>query len=147
MATNEQKNNIMELFQLIEDHPELPIYPRVDGELIADDGPCYWGASWGRAEIGKVLYLKDKWGDLKTLFYEDAVSDPYNFVDGEFHIDPEDIGCSLDLSDEEADKFCLEWLDKLPWIEAIFVNIELPDAPTCRIDEETFKPIVEGGTE
>lgn len=43
----EQADNLKELFTLIRKHPDLPIVPMVDADLVADDSGR-WLGSWGK---------------------------------------------------------------------------------------------------
>ena len=44
----EEKRNREELFRLMKEHPDLPVVPMVDSEIVADDCYTYWMGSWGR---------------------------------------------------------------------------------------------------
>ena len=36
-----------EIIKLIEEHPDLPVVPIVDSEVVADDSCTYWIGKWG----------------------------------------------------------------------------------------------------
>lgn len=38
---------ISDLLELIKAHPELPIVPMVDSEIVCDDGYARWKGAWG----------------------------------------------------------------------------------------------------
>jgi len=97
--------------QLIKDNPELPILPMVSYEIAAEDCPTYWGGSWGESSIEKYLIV----GERITYKGND---------------DPEQLMEEM-LSTEEFEKMTDEEIyqayEKLPWIKAIIVYIELPE--------------------
>ena len=41
MGTDKAKNNWEELFRLMQENPDLPVVPMVDGEIVGDDSG-YW---------------------------------------------------------------------------------------------------------
>lgn len=50
--------NIADLLELIKAHPELPIVPMVDSEIVCDEGYARWLGSWGAASVTKYLVSK-----------------------------------------------------------------------------------------
>lgn len=46
---------ISDLLELIKAHPELPIVPMVDSEIVCDDGCARWMGAWGPASVTKYL--------------------------------------------------------------------------------------------
>ena len=114
MISDRERENREELFRLIKENPELPIVPMVDADIVGDD--CgYWIGAWGRAEVDeyfiseraeRVFYKSD--GDIFDVLER-------HFSDEEFEALPE--------SEEE----CRPYYDKLPWIKAIIVYINLPE--------------------
>lgn len=110
--TEKEKKNRTELFKLIQEHPELPIVPMVYSEIIADDYGYYIGA-WGHAQVDEYIIT-----DGRILFKsDDDVFDTLEryMSDEEFEALP------------EAEEECRPYYDKLPWVKAIIVNIDLPD--------------------
>ena len=106
--------NTAELLKLIQENPELPVVPIVDGEITGDD-IGWWIGELGSARIDEYLITRnDECVALKSdddVFY---VLDRY-------------------LSYEEFEKLpeteteCRVYYDALPWTKAIIVNIGLPD--------------------
>lgn len=111
-----QKENLDKLFQLIKENPELPIVPMVDSEIVADDCCSWWMGSWGKAEIDKYLITDEH-------IYLHSLDDEYilenSDIAGKF-ISHEEC---MSMSDEELKQA----FENLPWIEAIIVNIDLPE--------------------
>lgn len=106
-----QKENSEELFQLIKDNPDLPILPMVDSEIVADDGCSRWAASWGSAYVGEYII-----GNERIWFKnEDDAEEVLNDCVG-----------GIDFYGMEDEKVNKEY-EKLPWIKAIIVNIDLPE--------------------
>lgn len=107
---NKQKENLDKLFQFIEENPELPIVPMVDAEIVADDCCSWWMGSWGKAEIDKYISANER-----IYFHSDEDIDIL-----EFFVPHEEY---MKMSDSE----CEQAFENLPWIEAIIVDINLPD--------------------
>ena len=51
MITEKEKQNREELFRLMQEHPDLPVLPMVDEEIVADDCSVWWMGSWGPDEV------------------------------------------------------------------------------------------------
>ncbi|MED3792405.1 hypothetical protein P4571_08110 [Niallia alba] len=116
-----QQNNITELLKLIDQNPELPIVPMVDGQLCGDDWSYYMG-KWGQAEIDEV-YHEDERVYFKSSDEEELIGER-----GEFIFDNE-YPSRKSLTDEEekiVEKKAEEYVESLPWKKVIVVSIELP---------------------
>ena len=102
---------IAELLKLIQENPDLPVIPMVDGEAVCDDSG-YWVAAWGKAVVEEYISSPRR-GDM--LFESD-----------------DDVFDTLEkwLSAEEFEKLpeteseCRQYFDKLPWKKAILVYID-----------------------
>lgn len=106
-----QKEKLEELFQLIKDNTDLPILPMVDSEIVADDGCSRWTASWGSAYVGEYII-----GNERIWFKnEDDAEEVLNDCVG-----------GIDFYEMEEEKVHEEY-EKLPWIKAIIVNIDVPE--------------------
>lgn len=113
MEHRKEQKNREELFKLIQEHPDLPIVPMVDYEIIGDD--CgRWIGSWGSCYIGE--YIKGK----EQVYFKEE-DDPSEV---------ERVICDVmgydaygDMSEEEADRA----YEELPWIKAVVVDIDLPE--------------------
>ncbi len=121
--TEKQRENLKELFKLIKEHPDLPIVPMVDADIVADDSG-YWLGGWGSASIDK--YLPHEYG---MIFYEQGRPDVVDIFEKFF--DYEKCGISEEMPDSEALPIMREKVDSLNWIEAIIINIDLPDTALC----------------
>ena len=111
MITANEKKNREQLLKLIQENPDMPIVPMVDGEIPGDD--CgYWLGAWGSARIDEYLIPNNS--EYMVLKSDDDVFDVL-----ERH-----------LSDEEFEKLpeteseCRPIYDALPWTKAIVVKIE-----------------------
>ena len=114
MISDRERENREELFRLIKENPELPIVPMVDADIVGDD--CgYWIGAWGRAEVDEYFISKR----AERVFYK---SDDDVFDVLERHLSDEEFE-ALPESEEE----CRPYYDKLPWIKAIIVYINLPE--------------------
>ena len=114
MISEKERENREELFKLMREHPELPVVPMVDSEIVADD--CgYWMGAWGRSTIDEYLISER----AERIFYK---SDDDVFDVLERHLSDEEFD-ALPESEEE----CRPYYDALPWVKAIIVYINLPD--------------------
>lgn len=108
-------NNGKELLKLVQENPDLPIVPMVDGEVCCDDG-MYWQGSFGRAKVNEWVcvdehfYTRDDQDEIEILF-SNTLCDNYP-----------------DMPDDEFFKMIHKMIDDLPWKKAIIVYIELPEA-------------------
>lgn len=112
--TDQEKKYREELFRLIQENPDLPVVPMVDSEIVADD--CgYWLGAWGRASVDEY-FISER---AERVFFksEDDVFDTL-----ERHMSCEEFE-ALPESEEE----CRPYYDRLPWIKAIVVYINLPE--------------------
>lgn len=103
------------LLKLVREHPELPIVPFVDAEIVADAGG-YWLGSFGIVRVDE--YLVPLYGDAPVMFKSD--NDVFDTLEK----------C---LSDEEFEELpetegeCRAIYEALPWKKAIIVYIDLPE--------------------
>lgn len=99
-----------QLFELIRDNPDLPIIPFVDSEIVADDGYMRWIGSWGSSYI--IEYTKvEMYEDYPEMIYKDDTERYEQFL--------YDQGWSEETVAKQ--------INKIEWIKAIAVNIDLPD--------------------
>ena len=114
MITEYEKKNREELFRLMRENPELPVVPMVDGEIAFDE--CgYWMGSWGKAALDEYLISER----AERIFFK---SDDDVFDVLERHLSDEEFEA---LPESEED--CRPYYDRLPWIKAIIVYINLPE--------------------
>lgn len=103
-----EKENREKLFQLMREHPELPVIPMVDGEIPGDD--CgYWLGAWGHAALEEYLVGSDR-----VIFKSD--NDVFDALE---RFLPEDEYDRL----PDAESECRKAYDTLPWKKAIVVYI------------------------
>lgn len=112
--TEQEKQNRNELIRLIQENPELPVAPMVNGELVGDD--CgYWLGTLGTAVIDE--YFLPNHSDQIMYKSDDNVFEALNA-----HLTEEEFET---LPETEAE--CRPYYDALPWIKAIIVYIDAPD--------------------
>ena len=104
------------LFRLIQEHPELPVVPMVDSDIVADDGYAWWLGSWGMAELGAYVI-----GDDRVYFRDDDSDEMENALN-------HTVG-GRDWYKDATEAEVKEAYQNLPWTEAIIVYI-VPPAPT-----------------
>ena len=110
MITEKEKQNREELFRLMQEHPDLPVLPMVDEEIVADDCSVWWMGSWGPAEVNKYITTEDR------VHFETADPD---------EVMPEVKG--WDWYDNATEEEVEAEFKALPWIEAIIVFISTPE--------------------
>jgi len=98
--------NVKKLLELIEENPDLPIVPMVDGDVVVDDTFCNWLGHWGRAEVTEYL-LGSEGVWFKDADAEDVLSDVLGYEAWEAMTDEEEKAA----------------LDSLDWIKCIVVYI------------------------
>lgn len=108
-------NNGKELLKLVQENPDLPIAPMVDGEVCQGDTWRYWLGSFGRAEVTEYVCANE-------CFYTRNDQDCLE----------EELANTLcddypDMSDEEFFQMIHEKVEALPWKKAIIVYIVLPE--------------------
>lgn len=112
MITDRERKNREELFKLMQENPELPVIPMVDGEIPGDD--CgYWLGSWGQVQVDEYLEAGDRF-----LFKSD--DDVFDALERYMTCEEFDA-----LPNSESE--CRPYYEKLPWKKAIVVYIVLPD--------------------
>lgn len=98
--------NVQKLLELIKEHPDLPIVPMVDSEVVADDYCSYWMGHWGHCQVSEYLLGEERiW--FKDADPEDVISDVKGYEFWE------------NLPDEKVDAE----FDALGWIKCIAVYI------------------------
>ena len=98
------------LFKLMQEHPELPVIPMVESEVVCDDSYGYWMGSWGDCRIDKFIVTEDR------IYFIDA--------------DKDEILLSLydwEWVDEVSDEEYEQGYKNINWIDAIIVNINTPE--------------------
>lgn len=107
-------NNGKELLKLVQENPDLPIVPMVDGEVCCGEG-MYWQGSFGSADINEWVCVNER---FYTRDEQDEIEDELS-----------DILCDdyPDMPDEEFFKMIHEKVEALSWKKAIIVYIGLPE--------------------
>lgn len=103
--------NAETLLRLVQENPDLPVVPMVDGGVAWDDSG-YFMAAFGAAEVDK--YIVSRQDDRIYFKSDDDVFDVLEHVlsDEEFNALPQ----------TEAE--CRPYFEALPWIKAIIVYID-----------------------
>lgn len=113
-ASEREKKNREELFRLMKENPDLPVVPMVDADIVADD--CgYWMGSWGSSRIQEYML-----GEEQVYFRED--DDPSEIEKVISH----EVG--MDEWEAMTDKQAEQTYKEMPWIRAIVVYINYPEA-------------------
>lgn len=105
---------IEQFLELVKAHPDLPIVPMVDSEVIDDDCYAWWMGQWGNSEVTGIFN-----GRTRIHFKDDDEEDVLADLPGcQYYCDPngKDI---TELSDEEWNALYAS----ISWTHAIVVYI------------------------
>ena len=115
---------IENLQKLISENPELPVFAKVDGEVVCDDSFAWWLGSIGTAELGEYVIYNERFYDEKEDFCEqyyehndDEICEIFDFENA-YTLSPE--------NQKAVDDYLMKIADKI-FVKAIFVCVGLPD--------------------
>lgn len=114
-------NHTEKFVKLVQEHPDLPVIPMVDSEIVADDSYGRWTASFGWSEVD-WYYVGDERFHVKSEADDEDVMNDLSCEDKKRLI-PANCDDVYDLSDEEWEHI----VGQLEWKQAIIVNINTPD--------------------
>lgn len=114
MITEKERNYREELFKLMQENPELPVVPMVDGEIPGDDSG-WWLGAWGSAHVDEYLLTNNS---ERMVFKSDG--EVFDVL--EQHLSDEEYEQLPETAEE-----CRPYYDALPWTKAIIVYITLPE--------------------
>lgn len=110
--------NLLQLLKLMQENPELPVIPMVDGEIVSGDEYGYWMGEWGYATIDDyIISTKYAWAGQILFKSDDDVFDTL-----EKYLSRDEYE-NLPETEEE----CRPIYDALPWVKVIVVYITKPD--------------------
>jgi hypothetical protein len=113
-----QSEKLMQLLELMQANPELPVIPCVDGDVVGGDEYYCWLGSWGESAVQEFIIGKER-----TYYREDDICEMNDVLYERY--DPE-------LVDNMTDEETRAAYNALPWKKAIFVDVhqyeEEPDA-------------------
>ncbi len=110
MISERERKNREQLFKLMQENPELPVVPMVDGEIPGDDRG-YWLGACGSAYIDEYLLTHN----CDRVAFK-SNNDVFNVL--EWHLTGEEFE---KLPETESE--CRPYYDALPWTKAIIVYI------------------------
>ncbi len=116
MITDKERENRDYLFKLMQENPELPVIPFVDGEIVPNDDFGIWMGSWGTSCIDEYLIPPQ---DYNPVIFK---SDDDVFDTLEKCLPVEEFYRLPDIDSQYRKVY-----DALPWIKAIIVSINPPD--------------------
>lgn len=119
MIYDEEHNKYQELLDLVKANPTLPVIPRVDSEVVAEEGYSWWWGSFGEAYLDEMVDYNDR-----RYSKEDDEDELVETLIEEF-MDEE--GLSDDDYGDGIEKVALERFNALPWRRVIAVRISLPE--------------------
>lgn len=109
-----QRENIQELLQLCQAHPDLPIIPMVDTDIVCDDTHNWWLGGFGGCCLDEIITLPDGASICKS----DA---DYAWLYELFFDDDDDFDASA------TEIKIKEKVDSLNWLPCITITIGLPE--------------------
>ncbi len=113
-----KQEKFKELLHLMEEYPDLPVIPMVEGEVALGDEYGYWMGNWSSAFLEEYIICKQHLCLGQVFFKSDG--DIYEVL-GKYLTDEE----IENLPESEED--CKEIYNSLPWTKAIVVFIDLPE--------------------
>lgn len=105
-----QQENIKHLLNLIQENPDLEIFPMVNADCVPSDDFGWWMATWGKATIDEY-WLNDERCYIRSTDEDELFDNYYDEVE-------------YDCSDEEANKIAQERLNKITWTKVICIKIQ-----------------------
>ena len=117
MKRKSQKEYIKDFVKLVEENPDLPVLPMVDGDIILGDDYQWWVASIGKSYIDQY-YIEDGRFYIYSKNFDDVVE---NYIenlenDENYNVLPENI--SWDDAVKEVGTY--------EWVKAIMLRIDTP---------------------
>lgn len=119
MMYHEEQTRYKDFLELVKENPTLPVVPRVDSEVVAEEGYSWWWASFNGAYLDEMVDYKDR-----RYSKEDDEEDLMETLIEEFM---DDEGLTDDDYGDYCDKVALERFNALPWRKVIAVRISLPE--------------------
>lgn len=116
MMYDEEHNKYQELLDLVKANPTLPVIPRVDSEVVAEEGYNYWFGHFGKAYIEEMVCFGDRW---YTRDEQDEIEERL----AELYMDEE----SIDDYGDGVERVAHERAEALPWRKVITVYIGVPE--------------------
>jgi len=113
-----QKEYIKDFVKLIEENPDLPVLPMVDGDIILGDDYQWWVASIGESYVDQY-HIEDGRFYMYSKDFDDVVENYIESLenDDNYNVLPEDI--SWDDAVREVANY--------EWVKAIMLKIDTPD--------------------
>jgi len=109
-----KKNMNTNFLELIKQHPDYPIIPRVNADIIYDDMYGWYYGEFGYACLGEFLDYSDvneKCYDDRDDFIEDWMEDRCDDIE------------LRDMNEQEFEDCAIKVCDEQKWQKVIFVNI------------------------
>lgn len=113
-------NYTAELARLVAEHPDLPIIPYVDSEVVFEDSG-WWVGSVSHVAVHRYAagYYYDPYGDAEWRYYLEDERDELIEHIAEYKYE----GTEEDYAKAE------EEVSQIKWREGIFLDIGLPEFP------------------
>lgn len=98
--------------ELVKLHPELPVIPMVDTDVVASDEFSTWKGSFGHSEIKEFTWY-EMYHDCEQMVLKEDNGGIVEYL----------MKCNDDMEEEAAQKV----VDDLDWQKAIILDIGLPE--------------------
>lgn len=111
-----QSEKLMQLLELMQANPELPVIPCVDGDVVGGDEYYCWLGSWGESAVQEFVV-----GRERTYYREDDISEMNDVLCERY--DPELVH---DLTEwEDAEAAIRELHARGPEIERLYLDSKI----------------------
>lgn len=111
-AKGKQKNKNKLFLDLVREHPDYPIIPLVDGDVVPDYEDGRFFGSFGFSYIGEFLDCGEKCYQDRDEFLEEWM-DAHN----------DDIELR-DMNEQEFENYAINFCDRQKWKDVIYVYID-----------------------
>ena len=125
MMYDEKRNKYQELLDLVKANPTLPVIPRVDSEVVVEEGYNYWFGHFGKAYIEEMVCFGDRW---YTRDEQDEIEERL----ADLFMDEE----SIDDYGDGVERVAHERAEALPWRKVITVYIGVPEVEINELKAE-----------
>lgn len=117
-----QNRHFMKLIDLMRQHPNLPVVPMVDSEVVQDDICGFWSASFNADPyISKICVNNET---ERLVFWDDKTDLSDTFEECGFGYDE----CGItDVRDEESKRIMERKISEFKWLLCIIAPIGIPE--------------------
>ena len=116
-------DGIKKLVDLMQQHPNLPVVPMVDAEVVQDDICGFWSASFGEDPYISKICVNNETEQLVFWDEKTDLSDTFE----ECGFDYDECGITDDMGDEESKWIMEKKISEFKWLLCIIAPIGIPE--------------------